>query len=109
MLPKIGKYVLVFYGVFLRTIMILGMVLIPIYGFIYSFHGMFRARPDFQNMYRSVFKTISMLFGEFELDGVLWEVDDGDGITKDPRPIVPFPHVSLSLIYLFMIVMCVVS
>ena len=106
MLPKIGKYVLVFYGVFLRTIMILGMVLIPIYGFIYSFHGMFRARPDFQNMYRSVFKTISMLFGEFELDGVLW---DGDGKTKDPRPIVPFPHVSLSLIYLFMIVMCVVS
>ena len=47
-----------------------------------------------------------MLFGEFELDGVLWPED-----TKrmDGRPLVPFPHVSLSLLYIFMFVMCVVS
>ena len=35
MVPKIGKYVLVFYGVFLRTIMVLGMLVMPIYGFLY--------------------------------------------------------------------------
>merc|ERR1719397_1731291 len=66
MVPKIGKYVLVFYGVFLRTIMVLGMLVMPIYGFLYAFYHMFRTKPEFESLYRSIYKTITMLFGEFE-------------------------------------------
>ena len=94
--PFLGKYVLVFYGVFLKTLIVLVMLLLPTNGFIFAFHFLFKTASQFSNLTRSVFKSITMLFGEFDLSELFW---------PDEKR-APFFWVSLAMVYLFMIVMC---
>merc|ERR1712096_181849 len=70
--PFLGKYVLVFYGVFLKTLIVLVMLLLPTNGFIFAFHFLFKTASQFSNLTRSVFKSITMLFGEFDLSELFW-------------------------------------
>ena len=102
LIPFVGKYVLVFYGVFLKTILVLLMLMMPTYGFVWAFHGLMKRSPVFSDPNRSSFKTLTMLFGEFELSDMFWPDPEED------LPALPFFQVSLFMVYFYMVVMCAV-
>ena len=102
LVPFLGKYVLVFYGVFLKTILVMVMLMMPTYGFVWAFHGLMKRNPIFSDAYRSSFKTVTMLFGEFELADLFWPGPESGDLPP------PFFQVSLFMVYFYMVVMCAV-
>jgi len=102
--PFMGKYVLVFYAVLLKTVLVAFMLLMPTYGFVYAFHCLFKRTGLFEDMTKSTFKSVTMLFGEFDLGETFWPEEKV--LPEETATPPPFFWISLSMIYLFMIIMC---
>ena len=75
-------------------------LMIPLIGFFFAFHAFFRQENDFSEADRAFIRTLTILFGEFNLSDIFWQ-------EKDKPSQLAFYTASWILVLLFILIMCI--
>ncbi|XP_077974410.1 uncharacterized protein LOC120329316 isoform X2 [Styela clava] len=102
--PRFGIYVLMFTDVLETFFSFFAVFLLFIFAFAFSFHALFQNQFAFVYWWNSIIKTIVMMIGEFEYDGLF----NTQFTSTDYNDQVEYDGISYTIFFLFMVIMSII-